>query len=355
MSEATRLRFVCVAWGREYLRSLIDNHLPSVLTPGNLPAVAASRRCAFSLYVTRDQAEWLEAHASIQTLRRTMPLEVIAIEDVTDRPRKFGWRYRVMNDCHADAISLLEPDEAISFLAPDMIWGEGSLLHVSRLLDAGKRVVVAAGVRLNRDEFLEVRSRLPWILSNRELVRLAMRHLHPTIRASFWAGPNQNIIPSNLLWRQPRGLLVHGYQLHPMLVWPTNPNALPPDAVDGEWLELCTPGLPDDAYHVIGDSDDHACFELTPEPARSEFILPVMQTVSRLVKWAEQSTVRRHRWFSLHPIRLHHGDVTQEWERVERKAMSVMREVVSLVDGTPEDDSSRAQAMSLLRLAERMP
>jgi hypothetical protein len=228
-----------------------------------------------------------------------------------------------------------------------MVWGDGSLRHVSDLLEQGKRVVVAPGVRLSRAPFVTARERLPFTLTNRELVKLAMRHLHPTIRASFWAGPRSNVIPSNLLWRAPRGLIVHGYQLHPVLVWPTNPNVLPTDAVDGWWLHGCCPEEPESSFHLIQDSDDHVCFELSPEGSRCEFIVDTPQSVSRMVKWAEVSTVPLQRWWSCKPIRLHFGDVTPEWQPIEERAAAVLCEIAHHVSEGPRRTSKAAHLTKL--------
>lgn len=321
-----RLLCVNVVWGRDYLNTMIDLHLPSVLTPWNLPDVSMMRSCEYRIYTTAEGALLLSQSPPVRRLRKLMTVTFEDVAKIARHEMDHAHRYKVMNACHAHAIESLAPDQAVSFLAPDMVWADGSLAHVSKLLDEGKRLVVAPGVRLNREAFRASRAMERGPLGSRDLVAAALPHLHRSSRALVWGGREQNVRPSNVLWKAPRGLLVYGFHLHPVLVWPTNANALPAQSVDGDYVLTAVDD--DAAVHVITDSDAHVAFELTPEADRAEFILEGEPTEYFVTLYASHYTNRRHREFVRQPIRLHAGDVSPEWQPIEEEAEATMKRIL---------------------------
>ena len=182
--------------------------------------------------------------------------------------------------------------------------------------------MLTVNLRLSREAFLaELSARAgSAALAPRELVGLAMRHLHPWTRSLMADGTSTSDNPTAVHWPvwsgdTLEGVLVRSLYLHPMLVDPVRRTALPGGPIDSHYVRDCCPDLRQ--CHVVDDSDELIVFELSPvDRAIGRQIQRHGVSLLRLA--AASASCDRHQlsnWQST--IRIHAGEGDERWTAVE--------------------------------------
>ena len=78
IAASTRRRcvFVTVLWGDWHRNIFLDANLPTMLSPGNLPALAAGIDCEYLVYTTSKDALQMTRNRAFQQLRSIVPLSL---------------------------------------------------------------------------------------------------------------------------------------------------------------------------------------------------------------------------------------------------------------------------------------
>lgn len=154
-----------VVWGETHTRQFLELCLPSLLAPGNLPALAAHQRVTLVVFATPESIAALDQAEAFATLRRHA--EVIfaelprALIEQTTRPDfPASVRYRITLQLvsahhHAAAIMAAVRGAGLLFLVPDWVLSDGCLQAVAAGLQAGTEIfalpiLVASRARLAR-------------------------------------------------------------------------------------------------------------------------------------------------------------------------------------------------------------
>jgi hypothetical protein len=156
----------------------------------------------------------------------------------------------------------------------------------------------------------------------RDLVKLAMGHLHPLTEALFWDSAHFGSGPSHLYWRVgDDGILARCFHLHPLMVNPLVRGLLPSSTIDADYTPLACPD-PDTLY-VVEDSDEIAGFEIS---GRSQFgtFKPRKFSAADTAFYARYWTQSHHRKFVTHPIRFHGSELSAQWQEAERLSDRVL-------------------------------
>lgn len=337
-----RFKFVCAVWGDAFTNTFLNVCLPSMLSEGNLQFVAAHSHSSYHIYTLPSDVQSIDCSPAIRKLRTLMPVEVVRPEtDLPDGDKDKP--YALMVAAHADFIKKSNSDgSAMVFIPPDTIWGNGSFRRLLEIAQSGKRLVMLGSARLEKESFLL--SLQPYMkggvlpgISKRDLVRLAMNHLHTETESLVWNSGVLNTWPSILFWKvQREGLIVRAFHLHPLMVWPhIGGNFVPLAAsIDGDYLANVCPD-PADEYIVL-DSDEIVAFELSTRHYRSDQISYQRLDPAFIARWANaviKATDSRHRQFIQHRIRLHAKVFSRTWKAVEDDSDRVVGEIRILLEG----------------------
>jgi hypothetical protein len=325
----TSFHFITVVWGRRYTQSLLEVVLPSQLSPGNLPGLRErGANATYKLYTTSADADVIRKSPIFGRLSGILPVEFVLIDDVLlDR------KYEAMTESHRRAIrSANAADAALVFLAPDLIFPDGTFDRVRQIRESGKRVILHAGLRVVKETFvpwylskLDPQDPLCLALSSRDLVRAAMNHLHPFARSLYWGSESFNRWPANIYWPVgDEGLAARGFHLHPLMIHPTRKDVEPLSTIDDEFLPLACPDR--EGWHVVRDSDEITVVDITD---LSEFsVIPSAKASEFGVAfWMHYYAKPHHRWLATHPIRIHSGGPSAEWGEVEKGAARTMASI----------------------------
>ena len=322
---------VTAVWGTEFIDLFLDFCIPNQLSPANLPVLPAGSR--YRIFTSHEDAGRLLEDRRLESLRRLMPVDVVPV-DMTeaDRHAAAGQRWNThkrMIACHRQSVAEAAAGQrAMIFLTPDIVLAEGTIAALLRMHASGARAVMTTGLRLSRDSFLNALTErnAARALAPRELVGLAMQHLHSWTGWLMADGTTTSDNPTAVYWpvrsgTTLEGILVRSFFLHPILVDPVHRTRLPGGPIDSHYIRDCCPDL--STVKVVEDSDTLAVFELSPEMRLiGNRIHRKGVSVLRLATVAARCN-RYHLSYWTHAIRLHGGEFSVPWADAERQSAAL--------------------------------
>lgn len=206
---------------------------------------------------------------------------------VTDKPKDFpGYkvlkagfpesRHRFVTECHRQVLRKGEPTV---LLCADFVFGIGSFEVLERLSKTYKLVVVPA-IRLHMEG---MQPHLTKPLSNGDLCKLALTHLHPKGQSLFGASR----CPYQKYRWEGKDLKARCYHMHPIIMTGLPGNGTVDNGV-GNFK-------PEETY-IVTDSEELAVFELSPK--KYDWGSKGGEASEAETKaWVEAKTNPMHRWF----------------------------------------------------------
>lgn len=318
------------AWGRADLDVLFDVCIPNQLAPGNIAALPAGSR--YRILTQPIHQEEIDAHPRVKALRDILPVDVVPIERSHNRFATPG-SYELMNACQRQALrDAFEVRAAILLLPANFVFSEGTIAAVVGRHREGYRAVVSTALRLSREAFLQRLSDpgvRPNALSPRELVAVALPHLHADTGTMFADARPFSAFPLAVYWRVgDEGLVARALDLYPLIVDPVHP-LLPGGTVDGRYLRDTV--RVHSLVHVVTDSDELQMFELIEAERRAPSARGTGASIWRsAVVVQECSDLQRAFWRS-HPITLHAGEVAgAQWQEARNESEAYVSRVTRL-------------------------
>jgi hypothetical protein len=282
------MRFCIVpVWGQKYVNRWLDRSLPSLLLPGNLPALEPS---TFVIVTRQEDVSAIEGHPRFADLSNLCPVVILPAPNLTDgtsmtAAHEMGLRF-ALNRCGHDP--------TICFLNADMVFADGTYRTVRKHLDEGRRGVMAQGIP-TRESDPDSRDHLPqW-------------------KSPFPAHPSQ------LFWPDGEGLLMHCWHLYPLAIRTGSLDTLK-GTVDNDLAERCCFF---DQLAFIQDSKDGGFVSLEDDPAKTWGDRAGEPDVEKVARWAYGCSEMQRRFFAL-PFRF--GEVSPE---VEKEAQAVVQSILT--------------------------
>ena len=299
-------------WGRDYLDVFLNRCLPNQLASGNVPALPSGSR--YRILTSATHVDELHAHPMIHALREAISVDIVVIEAL-DRLHGTARGHDLMIACHRRAVAdAFDAGAALIFLSADFIFSDGSLAAVVRRHREGYRAIVNTGFRLAKESFLgsiDESAAGGAAPAGRELVRMALPHLHPHTQSMFADARSFSRFPVAVYWRVGNeGLLARCLHLHPLMVDPII-FVLPSRTIDGRYLEQACPDAA--RVHVVSDSDELQMFELTPATRSIVSAGRAGASAWRVAAVAAVCDDLQVGYWRQHPVLLHTGDFDERW------------------------------------------
>jgi len=227
----------------------------------------------------------------------------VTLDIFTDQPQAFDCKttlingesdkkHKLVSNCHRQSIASREPTVIVQ---ADMVFGKGTLKALLGRIEKNKRLILVPSPRTERVKML------PSIkagMTNRELSALAIENLHPGFDLMFWEKQPFTDVPYQIYWKREHGLIVRCFHMHPLLVWLETKQKFT-GTVDDDCVNLFTPT----ESCIIVDSDEIACFEMSP----SSYSWQTPGERGAISSWVKRKTNAMHRWFFTHECHIHTG------------------------------------------------
>ena len=307
---------VTAVWGADHRQPFLDVCVPNQLTPGNLGALPEGSR--YRVFTSREDVDFLESSSTLQRVNEQIPVDIVVMPELSAPSRN---RFNRITACHRRALTdARESRSALIFLMADYFMSEGTFAAAVRRHGAGSRAVVCSGIRVNREAFIAALHARGGVrgVPHRELVSLALDHLHPFTRAHMIDSERTAQCPIGVYWNVPgEGILARCFYLHPLMVDPLRRDVLPDETIDGNYIKRACPVR--EQIHVISDSDELVIFEMSHIDAA--FVGTCSGGVSL---WRAASMISRcnphQQSYWAQPIRLHARDIGEAWSGVESRS-----------------------------------
>ena len=316
-------------WGQSYIRQFLQFGLPTLLSPGNLPDLAARLPCQLVILTSS------EDRASI------------ADNPLLHRLPKLGCEVRVRtidhlitNSNQSTTITLAITEAIVAagdnmlstcfFVATsDYIYAAGSLKSVLDRMLAGSSAVLVGNFQVARETALPSLSRIldsmgqAPVLEPRQLMRWALAHLHPATIANMVNVPfNHNAHTNRLFWRVDETTLLGRFYLrHPICIRPETTDFLIGSSLDYSYIpEMCPSGN----VTSITDSDDYLVIEMQPGDHEASLLRFGPLVPKALAKSLAEWTTREHR-ANVGDVHIYHS------QEVSDHALAVRQEADTFV------------------------
>jgi 2-polyprenyl-3-methyl-5-hydroxy-6-metoxy-1,4-benzoquinol methylase len=312
-SAPTAVQVLLPVWGYQYVRQFLELGLPTLLAPGNVPALAKELPTKFVILTSAEDEPFIREHRAFKRLAAACDTDIRLIDHfITD-----GNYSTTLTLAYTEAVRLVGDamiDTCFFFLVSDYIVAEGSLLNALKRMQRGTSAILVGNFQVAREEAL------PWlqekaksakdsiVLPPRELMQWALNHLHPTMLANMVNFPfSHNSHTNRLFWRVDGGtILGRFYLMHMLCVRPEITDFVIGASCDYSFVpEMCPSGN----VEAITDSDDYLVIEMQPRTHEASFLRSGPLKPAVLAKSLTEWTTSNHRDNARHTVIFHADDV----------------------------------------------
>lgn len=292
-------------WGEKYVRTMLAVLLPSLLAPGNLPALAGRRDVMVEFSTGEQFAHLIEAAEAYHALDRIPGVSATIARYPAalfrQHPEAKDYSYRVMGAMHHMSVLRARALGGMNvvLLCCDYILSESLLGTVADSLDEGYEMVLAGSLKVRSDRALPaVLGRLngradPGIIAvdAASLTEIALRHMHPECRQLIVSRHTRPFsrLPFPLLFPKPDGFVLRSFVVQPLLV---SANLVVQDVmydyntVDGVFLSRILGGRdPATAARMIPDSSQGIMLDVTDQRTVKEGDVVTKFDLGSVVGW----------------------------------------------------------------------
>ena len=310
---------VCVllaVWGEKFIKDFLQLSLPSLLAPGNMPALAQAHPTRFVILTAAKDVPVFTSNHLFQKLQNVCEVEFEPMEDLivfgnhsTTLTLSFDRAIRKTGERMLQTYFVL--------LNSDYIMADGSMEGLSRYIQKGYSAICAGNFQTVE---MEIK---PFLLSKinpetgimqikpRELVQQGLQHLHPVTIASLFEQKLTHNYRANRFFARLNNQTMAGkfFLLHVLCIKPETMDYRVGSSFDYSFVpEMCPSGN----IGVINDSDDYLVIE-------AQSIFHELRLVSwggyeqaKLTRGLAEWTTKQHRDNANYPIFFHAGNLTEQ-------------------------------------------
>jgi hypothetical protein len=345
-------------WGEEYVEKLCSVGIPSLLAPGNIPALPNKGVSSFVIVTTPEDAARIRAKPIFALLERHISVEFLYLPSKGKLPtsKDHGEKYVLLMIGHSMVADKAMGRGCAVFLGPDAIYVDGMMKSLHGHIVAGKEAVIGMGPRVAEETIVPdlvelglLKDGEPLVVRPRQGVKLLLRHLHHDIRVHRWTSPFFPRNPYMCGWDMPDGMLVRAFGLHPYIVdyrdlpgW--TPRVSDCSPVDGTFIRDCA--ITWDKIYQVTDSDEFFVLSLTSMHSRDYGHEPNTDPISTIAQWLTRGdmTPVHHRSF-VTAIKLHAEDLNDSWRQLERETLIIAYQVLEIAKTMPKLDMTPKNAI----------
>jgi hypothetical protein len=337
---ARAVRLLLPVWGYRYVKQFLEFSLPTMLAPGNIPAVAGMLPCTLVLLTSTTDAEAIAKHPGYQLLSSVCTTEIQLIDDLIT-----GDNYSTtITLAYERAVRAMGPalrDTCFFFLISDYLVADGSLKNALSRVLAGASGVLAGNFQIVQEdaapEFYEKfeqdgpEIRIP----PRQLMSWALEHLHPMTAANMVNFPLSHSAHTNrLFWRVDSDTLIgRFYLMHMICIRPEIDDFVIGSSCDYSFIpEMCPSG----SVETLTDSDEYLVVEMQPREHEKAFLQIGAFHPAALARTLSEWTTARHRENARATLVFHAEDLPASLPDVLREADRFIAAISEKLSRTPQ-------------------
>lgn len=333
------IRLLLPVWGRSFIAQFMSVGLPTLLAPGNLPALAKALPCRLVFLTSTRDADILREHSAYRHLAEICEVGFESIDDLiagNNNTATITLAYaRAVKATGAEII-----DTCFFFLTSDYLIADGSLAHVLTRIQAGISGVLAGNFQIIEQPDIQTLFK-PYqnghavVLPARTLMRWALHYLHPITAANIVNFPlSHNRHCNRLLWRVDDNTLIgRFYLMHMVCIRPEVTDFMVGSSCDYSFIpEMC----PSDNVEVLTDSDRYLVIEMQPVEHERSFLRPGALRQKDFAASLSEWTTARHRKNARSVVVFHSEDIPQSLPQAVAESTAFVAGVERLISAAPQ-------------------
>src|SRR5579872_4225077 len=300
-------------WGYRFVLQFLKFCLPSLLAPGNIPAVSATLPTRLVVLSREGDKEMIRAHPSWIALQKFCTAEISGIDDlITDSNHSAVITLAFARAVRQTGEAMV--DTGFVLVMSDYLFADGALRTLlNRFLD-GASGIVAGNFQIVAEEaepkLQESTSPISQaiVLPARDLVAWSLDHLHPATTANIVnLGRSHNFHTNRLLWRVDKNTVIgRFYLMHPIGVRPEVTDFVVGSSFDYSFVpEMCPSGN----VVRLADSDEYFVVEMQPRQHERTNLRPGPILERELAASLAEWTTAQHRANVAQTIVYHAADI----------------------------------------------
>jgi hypothetical protein len=333
------VKFVLPVWGYSYVRHFLECSVPTLLAPGNVPAVVAALPTEFIIQTSVDDETYIREHPNFKRLASACATQIRLIDHLVTDGNYSTTITLAYTEVVRDAGEAMV-DTCFFFLVADYIVADGSLGNALKRMQRGVSAINVGNFQVAREQAL------PWLLDKladakhalalppRQLMRWALDHLHPATLANIVNVPfSHNSHTNRLFWRvDGNTILGRFYLMHMLCVRPETTDFVIGASCDYSFVpEMCPSGN----VEAIADSDEYLVVELQPITHESAFLRPGPLNPRALARSLGDWTTAVHRENVHQSVVFHAGEIPQQLKDKDAEADAFLDNVASYLKRKP--------------------
>ena len=138
-----KIRLVTYAWGQSYLDHLLDFTLPSVMSPGNLPALVSAFDSSVTIVTEEKLFDHVRANPTVKAIEAICTVKLIALDDLIAESWQYGMTLAYALFRGFEDLGPAMTETYILFLNSDFVLADGSYARLIDRVRKGERVHLA--------------------------------------------------------------------------------------------------------------------------------------------------------------------------------------------------------------------
>lgn len=332
-----RWHLFALVWGDDFVRRFVQNALPYLAAPGNLPSLAEDGAVTVHLYT--DTASQGELAAGFARLDEHCALDIHLFDPAWAHGlRGTDFKYELQRGCLRDLAAHIPAGEPVVLLDSNFIVSDGTFAALKRRWHQGYRSVSVSVLRVATETFVAP----PADRGSRALLASALCALHPMTERFFIEARPFAAYPSQLSWGAgPDAFVNRNILPHPLLVAASRALAQTQSTMD---YDLALRSASDNQVYMCADSDEMLVVKFSEGAHAAEAVVERAPSPADLGLFLLTATNRRHRLFADIPVVFHLGDVGPEIETARAASQAFIDEAYAWIDrmaARPEPPDAR--------------
>ena len=340
MKENSPVRLITIVWGDEYCDRILGITLPSILAPGNLPALVERFDCELVIVTEERLYEKIDNSAAALAVKQYCNIRYVRIDDLIEGNAGYGMSLTYALHRGFDDLGEAMKDYFLIFFNADFILADDSYRVLANHMAAGEQLIFAPSYCVNAGQVLPMLGAAKDKKSNviampkREMARIALAYRHNTVRAKTVNQPMFHMhVTDQFYWNIDQHTRL-GRQLPIAIVCmkPQNVVTEPACFWDYSTISLFCPTA---NRCVLGDSDDFLMIELRDEPTFQELMTIGHTTPEEIAKGLGNYMTADQFEMGHYGLVLHDQDLPERYDSELAKFNAYMDEMYKHVPKKP--------------------
>ena len=272
-----KIRVITMVWGENYLSDFLSMALPSLLAPGNLPALAREMDCEVVIVTEECLFSEIEASPVYRRIFSFCDARLVMCDDLVVSRRMYG--HSLTHALHRgfEDLGNSMTEYYLAFFNADFILADGCYRTMLEKIKNGERLIFAPSYcTISEQVTARIQSRVNPVtnalsISPREMAEHILTYRHNCIRAKTVNHPfiHMNISDQFYWYVDEKTLLGHQLPIAIVCMKPENVYLEPVSFWDYSTISMACPTLD---RCILSDSDDFLMMELRGEKTHLELM-----------------------------------------------------------------------------------